>query len=34
MKNELIKFIKKNEVTTIPSVLNKELTYNNKRFNH
>ena len=32
-ENELIKFVK-NEVTDIPLVLNKELTFNNKRFNH
>ncbi|MBQ6218202.1 MAG: ATP-binding protein [Methanosphaera sp.] len=32
-QNEIIKFIK-NEVINIPSVLNNELTYNNKRFNH
>lgn len=32
-ENELIKFIK-NEVTNIPTVLNNELTFKNKKFNH
>ena len=32
-EDELIKFIK-NEVTNIPLILNNELTFNNKRFNH
>lgn len=32
-EDELIKFIK-NEVSNIPSILNNELTFNNKKFNH